>query len=409
MMQPVSSAKSAPPEDVLEVEQLLDCLTAIVIRFDATGRVTAWNQAAEQTLGLTRSEVTGRPLAQLALPWTDGSVTSSLLAASHSDSQVRIDDVIYQRRDGTQGFLGLTATPLNAAKRQTSSVLVLGRDITDHRTRNRKQLQSQKLQAIGQLAAGIAHEINTPAQYVSDNLGFVGGAFRDFVPLLALLRSPEFADDPQGEARARVARLCDEIDAEYLLEEVPRALEQALQGMQRISAIVTAMRAIAPEGGDSHSPTDLNQVVRDVTTISSHEWSSEAELHLELEPSLPKVFCKRGDINQVVLNLVVNASDAIKHARSESNGPKGTLTLGTRIEEGRVALWVEDTGVGMAEELRERIFDPFFTTKPLGQGTGQGLSFVHAVVVDEHAGSIEVESAVGRGARFTIRLPLTAQ
>jgi PAS domain S-box-containing protein len=403
-------AATGPSEHPLEVEQLLDNLTAIVIRFDGAGRVTAWNNAAEKSLGLARGDVMGVPLASLPLPWGDAAVTTTLLAAARSDSQVRVDDVVYQRGDGSQGFLGLTATPLNPGKPQASSVLVLGRDITDQRVRSRKQLQSQKLEAVGQLAAGIAHEINTPAQYVSDNLNFVSGAFRDIAPLLQILRSAEFADGPDNgsteETRRRLSRMCAEIDTDYLLDEVPKAIEQALQGVQRITTIVTAMRAISPQGGEIRSLSDLNQTVRDVATISSNEWRFDADVRLELDPALPKVFCKLGDINQVVLNLMVNASHAIKEARAAGSAPKGVIAIGTRMEAERIVLWIEDTGVGIPEGVRDRIFDPFFTTKSLGQGTGQGLSFAHAVIVDEHAGSLEVESVVGRGTRFTIRLPL---
>jgi PAS domain S-box-containing protein len=401
-MQPTSFGR-APSEHTFEVEQLLDNLTAIVIRFDATGHVTAWNHAAERALGLARASVLEQPLEALPLPWSDAAVTRKLLGAVSSDSQVRIDDVTYRRSDGTPGFLGLTATPLSTKDGSVSSVLVLGRDITEQRAQTRKQLQSQKLEAIGQLAAGIAHEINTPAQYLSDNLHFLRETFSEIAPLLQFACVGE-----RSQPEAELARLAESIDGAYLLDEVPKAIEQALQGIQRISTIVMAMRAISPRGGEERGPADLNQAARDVAVLCSSEWSADAELRFALDEQLPKVVCKLSDVQQVLLNLLVNASHAIKQKRAGAQLPKGSIEIGSRAEPDAISLWIEDSGVGIEDAVRQRIFDPFFTTKPLGQGTGQGLSFAHAVVVDEHRGALEVESALGRGSRFTIRLPRVA-
>jgi light-regulated signal transduction histidine kinase (bacteriophytochrome) len=247
--------------------------------------------------------------------------------------------------------------------------------------------RAQKLEAIGRLAAGIAHEINTPLQYVGDSLHFLSGASGELLAALA-----EHAPRPGSE---------DDLD--YLRSEVPRAIGRSLEGLERVSTIVRAMKSFAHPDGAEKAPADLNQALTSTVEVARSEFKSIADVTLELGP-LPKVSCYLGDLNQVFLNLLVNAA----HAIQETLGPtraRGQITIRSWHVAPGVAISISDDGGGIPEAIRESIFLPFFTTKEVGRGTGQGLAIARSIVVDRHGGALTFESQVGRGSTFTIRLP----
>jgi signal transduction histidine kinase len=275
-------------------------------------------------------------------------------------------------------------------------------------TAKNQLVQAEKLQAVGQLAAGIAHEINTPIQFISDNLRFIADAFAD---ISGLLRAETTATvqgacgaEPAGGAGLGVdIDRADDVDLKYLLDEVPTAIAQTTEGVERVATIVRAMKAFGHPGGDTMAANDLNQAVRDTVVVATSEIRHVADVRLELDEALPPVWCDIASINQVVLNLVVNASHAMK-AQAEA-GHRGTLTIRSRTDGDDVVLQVTDTGTGIPPEVAHRIFDQFFTTKPVGQGTGQGLALAHTVIHDHHGGTITFESISGAGTTFTVRLP----
>lgn len=264
---------------------------------------------------------------------------------------------------------------------------------------------SQKLEGIGQLAAGIAHEINTPTQFVTDNLTFLRDSWNSAYELLERYRSAV------GEAAGRLPRGVAETlkqaeescDFSFIASEVPRAIDQSLDGAHRVARIVRAMKEFSHPDSAEKTATNLNKAIESTVTVARNEWKYVAELVMELDAALPPVVCYPGDINQVVLNLIINAAHAIKEKVKE--GEKGRITVGTRMLDGRVQVWVADTGTGIAEAIRGRVFDPFFTTKEVGKGTGQGLAMAYAVVVKKHGGQIWFETKVGEGTRFFINLP----
>jgi two-component system, NtrC family, sensor kinase len=268
-------------------------------------------------------------------------------------------------------------------------------------------LQSHKLQAIGQLAAGIAHEINTPTQYVGDNLAFLRRAFTALVEIVQSV--PALADAARSagveEAGALEARM-KKLKLPFILKEVPKAIEQSLDGIARVSSIVSAMKEFSHPSGGELSNVDLNEAIKTTVTVARNEWKYVAELVLELAPDLPHVPCMRDEINQVVLNLVVNAAHAIADVNEGGAKGRGKITVGTRVDGTQVVIDVCDTGAGIPEKIRGRIFDPFFTTKPVGRGTGQGLAIARSVVVDKHKGTLSFDTELARGTTFHIRLPL---
>jgi PAS domain S-box-containing protein len=271
--------------------------------------------------------------------------------------------------------------------------------------------QSHKLEAIGQLAAGIAHEINTPIQYVGDNTRFFKESFETVEKLLGhyeeLLKAiPNESLTPDLIARANAARAM--ADLPYLLKQVPAAISETIDGLERISKIVKAMKEFSHPGGKEKTLADLNKAIESTVTVARNEWKYVAEVKLDLDPILPKIPCFLGEFNQSVLNLLINASHAIADVLKKQSGGKGLITLSTRRDGEFVEISVSDTGTGIPESARPHIFEPFFTTKEVGKGTGQGLSLVYSNIVKKHGGSVSFETETGRGTRFILRLPISA-
>jgi len=278
--------------------------------------------------------------------------------------------------------------------------------------RNRMELelaQSQKMEAVGHLAAGIAHEINTPAQYVGDNIRFLRDAFTNIDGLLGdLNRLLEAAQHGEiaPELIAEVNSNFRSADVEYTKAEAPKAIQHSLEGIERVANIVRAMKEFSHPGNGQKQLVDLNRAIECTLTVSRNEWKHVADLVTDFDPNLPTVSCLPGDINQVVLNLVVNAAQAIAAAAGHGRQGRGTLAVRTLCEGDWVQIRIEDTGTGIPKGIRHKVFDHFFTTKDVGKGTGQGLAIAHAIVVQKHSGTIRFESEEGKGTTFIVRLPI---
>jgi signal transduction histidine kinase len=284
----------------------------------------------------------------------------------------------------------------------TPRVVLMHQNVTERRLMELQLQQAQKLESIGQLAAGIAHEINTPTQYIGDNTIFLRGAFEDLWRLLGLLRLQlEGSGQPEQIELARQA--LDQADLGFLEAEIPRAINASLEGIRRVSNIVSAMKDFSHPGGSLKLPTDLNRAIESTVLVCQNEWKYVANLDLDLDPQLAPVPCFPDQFNQVILNLIINAAHAIGEAPQAG---KGLIKITTRSLPGFAQISVADSGNGIPEAIRSRIFDPFFTTKPVGRGTGQGLAIAHAVIVDQHGGTIDLDSIAGKGATFILRLPV---
>lgn len=277
--------------------------------------------------------------------------------------------------------------------------------------RERKMLQdlreAQKLEAVGQLAGGIAHEINTPSQYIGDNLQFLEGAHDDLFSLLEnyyALGTRAEGDPKYSEVLAAVSTCREDIDIEFLSKEIPAAITQSQYGVQQISRIVLAMKEFSHPGAKEKSLTDINRVLENTLMISRNEWKHIAEIETSFADNLPNVMCLHGEINQVFLNIIVNAAHAI--AAKKSTSGLGKISLSTDVRNGHVFVEIKDTGTGIPEAIRDQVFNPFFTTKALGKGTGQGLAIAYDIVVKKHAGLLSFESVEGEGTTFIIKLPL---
>lgn len=275
-----------------------------------------------------------------------------------------------------------------------------------------KLLQAQKMESIGQLAAGVAHEINTPTQYVRDNVDFVrkgmamledmlGKAF----DVITAARAQGGLDEPIAVFDATVRR--GKFD--YIRKQMPEALEQSLEGLDRISKIVGAMKEFSHPSAGEKEPVDLRALVNTTVTVARNEWKYVSALETDFEEGLPEVACLRDEIGQVLLNLVVNAAHAIADTLVPGEREKGRIVVSLkRAGEDAVDLSVSDDGAGIPDAIRTKVFDPFFTTKSVGKGTGQGLAIAYTTVVEKHKGKIFFETQAGAGTTFVVRLPIAA-
>ncbi len=272
-----------------------------------------------------------------------------------------------------------------------------------HRMESELRL-AQKLESVGQLAAGVAHELNTPAQFVTDNLGFLADSNRDLNKLVRAYQHYVHAQPPCRE-QDTIRELEEAVDVEYLLSEIPSAISQSIDGMKRTAEIVRALKQFCHPSTGERNSMDVNAALDTTLTVARNEWKYVAELELNLAPDLPQILALCGEMNQVFLNLIVNAAHAM--ADTEKNGHKGILSVTTRqVDADRIEIAIGDTGSGIADDIKDKVFDPFFTTKGVGKGTGQGLALVHNVVVTQHGGDVRLETEVGKGTTFYVRLPL---
>jgi PAS domain S-box-containing protein len=413
MQQALSESERRFRRELAHNQQILSAISSILIGVSADNFITHWNKAAEEIFGLGPESVIGRPLAACGIQWDWKVFQEHLAACLGKGAQRRVDSLRYRRPDGSDALLGLMLTPIRDEEHQTAGYLISGRDITNIQNMERQLIQAQKLKSIGQLAAGIAHEINTPTQYVGDNTRFLKDSFADLMNLLAeyqaLLDAARTGEVP-AELVRRVDRALQAADIEFLVEQIPLAIQQSLEGIQRISKIVSAMKEYSHPGSEGKITTDLNRAIESTVTVARNEWKYVAELELDLDPNLPLIQCQPGEINQVILNLITNAAHAIADCTGETGGEKGLIRISTcTCTDGAwVEIRVQDSGTGIPEDAKDYIFDPFFTTKEVGRGTGQGLSIAHNVIVEKHSGTIVFETEANRGTTFIIRLPVIA-
>ena len=392
-----------------EIEHLISSLPTILIGLTKENKIIHWNTVAEKVLNTSASDVMGLTLGQCRIEWDWDKISDGIAKSQTESSTLRVDNIHYRNADGEERYLGLTITPLNGKDNSILGLTIIGADITDRIKFEAQLHQSQKMEAIGQLAAGIAHEINTPAQFVGDNTRFLQDAFNDLIEACNLYKELIKAAEskPLSEEFIQILeKRFDELDIDYLEEEVPLAIQQTLKGVDRITHIVQAMKIFAHPGGIEKEPTEINKEIEKTLIITRNEWKYVAELVTDFDKTLPTVPCHRAEFNQVILNLIINAAHAIADANSENSSEKGTITISSILDGNWAEIRISDTGHGIPEEIQHRIFDLFFTTKEPGRGTGQGLAIAHSVIVEKHNGVINLETEKGKGTTFVIRLPI---
>lgn len=392
-----------------ETEKLFASISAVLIGVDVAGRVARWNEAAAQTFGLAAEAVLDQSFHSLPIPWDWEKLMTVISEAVHTDRHLELDNIQIARANGRNAFLNLSVTPSKPDMENRLNYILLAVDVTHRRELETQLRQAQKLESIGQLAAGIAHEINTPTQYIGDNLRFLQDAFRDLGTLLdahGRLLAAAQNGGPTPELVVAAEQAVRTADVEYLQGEIPRAIGESLSGVERVSTIVRAMKEFSHPGAEEKTPVDLNRAIESTITVARNEWKYVADLETDFDAALPPVPCLPGEFNQVVLNLIVNAAHAIAAKVGDGSGGKGSITVRTRKDGGWADIRIRDSGMGIPEPARGKIFEPFFTTKEVGKGTGQGLAIARSVVVDKHGGTITFETESGKGTTFIVRLPL---
>jgi len=391
-------------------EQLLAAISSILIGVDENDRITMWNTTAERVFGTTKADAVGRPFRECGIQWEWNRVIDSILACCKNNQPTHVDDIRFTRPDGTEGLLGMTLSPIDSKDGECPGFLLLGADITERRILQEQLRQAQKLESIGQLAAGIAHEINTPTQYVGDNTRFLQESLTDILNLLekyhTILEANKAGTVP-SELIDEMEDALDEADIEFLSEEIPLAIEQSLQGINSVANIVQAMKEFSHPGMEEKTSYDINRAIENTIMVARNEWKYIAEMETSFDTDLPLIPCLQGEFNQVILNILINAAQAIADVVEDGSERKGKIAISTHRNGDWAEIRISDTGMGIPEEIRSKIFDPFFTTKDVGKGTGQGLAISHNVVVEKHGGTITFETEMGKGTAFIIRLPIS--
>lgn len=407
----------------------LDASTSHFMIVDArspTRSILYVNRALAKAHGYEPKEMLGMSLGRLLKPGVAApQAVSAMDSALRAGREFRAE-VEGLRSDGSTFWIGFTSIGLLDARGELTHIVFVAADITSRldAERKRQELQdrlmnemrereqmaielrlAQKLESVGRLAAGLAHEINTPIQYVSDSVHFLRGGCDDRTRLLDAYRNAltEAAPHLAPGALDAISALEREIDADFLRDEFPRAFARTLEGTERVANLVRAMKEFAHPDANEHSPADLNHALETTLIVCRNEYKYHAEVNTALT-AIPPVICNVGELNQVFLNIIVNAAHAIQDSGKDCS--EGRIRIATRVDASNVEITIADNGCGIARESLDKIFDPFFTTKEIGRGTGQGLSIARTIVVDKHGGDLRVDSEPGVGTTFTILLPV---
>ncbi len=377
-----------------------------IVITDLDGRITYVNRKFCEASGYNAGELVGRNPRILKSGRTSQEEYKRLWEAVASGKEWR--GVFHNRKKNGETYCETAVIrPIQGSNGVISHFLGVKEDITEKLALEAQLRQAQKLEAIGQLAAGIAHEINTPMQYIGDNTRFLETTWASLQTIFERL-SQTTGDSPESAAEALkdLVRIRDAADLEYLNSEVPSAIQQSLEGIQRVTKIVQAMKEFSHPGAEKKVPADINKAIETTVTVARNEWKYVSELKTILDDSLGPVPCLIGEFNQVILNLIINASHAIADVVGDGSQSKGKITIRTARKGDEAEISIEDTGGGIPDEIRSRIFEPFFTTKAPGKGTGQGLALAHNTIVEKHGGRIWFDSEPGKGTTFFIRLPI---
>jgi PAS domain S-box-containing protein len=373
----------------------------LISRHAPDGRLLYASPASIDVVGMSPEELLGSNSLELVHP---DDVTALIGAGGAMADVPDREEITFRLRHRDGHWVWVEAVPslLRDGDGTVTEIQMSTRDITDRKVREAEIEQASRLEALGRLSAGLAHEINSPIQYVGDNARFLAEAWEELLGLLGRYRDLIGSTEPMpwAERLAKIREAEAGIEFDYLQTEIPVAVAQTLAGIERVATIVRAMKTFSHPGDQEHAPADLSEALQATVTVTRPQVRDVADLEMDLA-DLPPVRCSIAEVNQAFLNLIVNAADAI-----EATGNRGTIRLTTSVDGGDVLVRIRDTGTGIPDDVLPKIFDPFFTTKGVGRGTGQGLPLVRAVIEKGHGGTLTVETHPGRGTTFTVRLPI---
>ncbi|MEA4906442.1 MAG: ATP-binding protein, partial [Anaerolineaceae bacterium] len=404
----------ASEKDLLEIT--LMNIRDGVLTTDMCGRVNVFNKSAELITGYRRQEAVNRNVHDLLQIYVDDESEYCLDPVTYwlneTDRPTPPHPAVLITKDGQRKLVTGRSTPLQNSHSELIGYVLVFDDVTRQKMIEAQFMLSQKMESIGLLAAGIAHEINTPMQFVGDNTQFFRDSFGDLFAILDLVE--QFCQTSQtgshsADDQRQMELICEKmkhVDLGYLRTEIPTAIEQTLDGIDRIRKIVLAMRSFSHHAVHEKRLTDINHCIESTITITRNEWKYNADIETHLEAGLPMVTCEADSIQQALLNIMINASQAIQTAIEQGIRTRGKISVCSYSDASCVYISIQDSGIGIPKKIIHRIFDPFFTTKGECKGTGQGLSIVHNIIVNRHQGRILVDSTPNEGSTFIIQLPI---
>ena len=405
--------REALTQVLFQNKMMLNWVNGAVITVDRDGKVLTANETALNALDLTFEEFVGQHCHETMhhttedggeYPWE----FCPVFAAIEDGSSHHVDGDVFWKKNKSSFSADYIVSPIRDENNEISGATLIFRNLTELRLQEAKRIHGMKLESIGELSAGIAHEINTPIQFIGSNVYFLREAFEDLLELTD--RYGKLRDAVVGKKEFQplldeIAEQEETVDLEYLQEEAPKAFEQTTHGVERVTSLVLGLKGFAhAKDGETKAAADINEIIRNTLIVCTNAYKYVAELETDLG-ELPAIKVIHGDIGQVILNLVVNAAHAIEDVKGTSD-QMGHIAIKT-FQEGEFAvITISDTGCGIPPAARDRIFDPFFTTKEVGRGSGQGLAISRTIINDKHSGDLSFESTVGKGTTFFVKLPI---
>ncbi len=404
--------KEALTQVLYQNEMLLGWVNGAVVTVDCQGLVLTANEIALTSLGYLEEELIGRQYHETfhhtledgsEYPWD----FCPVFAAIEDGSSHHVTGDVFWKSDGSSFMADYIVSPVRDENNLISGAVLIFRNLTEQKLKEAQRIHGMKLESIGELSAGIAHEINTPIQFIGTNMSFLQEAFVDMAALIEKYSDLVSTLKEKGEYTELISAISsqeEEADMEYLYEEVPGAIEQTINGVNRVSELVLGLKGFA-HSTDSAEKTaaDINEIINNTLVVCKNAYKYVANLELQLG-KIPQILMHHGDIGQVILNLIVNASQAIEDNR-KNDSEMGLISISTSVENDKLLIIISDTGGGIPQEVANRVFDPFFTTKEVGRGSGQGLAIARNIIHEKHGGELTFKSTPKVGTTFTITLP----
>lgn len=395
-------------DQLLFLQVLIDSIPYPIFYKDAKGFYLGCNTAFEAFIGYQREQVVGSTVYDVA--------PAELADVYHKADNDLIEKGGIQKyetqvryADGSLHEVYFSKATFRDSKGMIGGLIGIMIDMTDQREIERQLRQAQKMETVGQLASGVAHEINTPVQFVLNNITYLRDSLQDLFDLMNSCRSFLKGERHNPLIGSRINHILDEMgldESDQRRYDLLETVDESIEGLEQITQVVQAIKEFAHPSGGEKTTFSIGEVIKRTVTVSRNEWKNLAEMTLELDPDLPQIIGYPSEIEQVFLNLILNAAQAIGTSRRRRPEQMGSIMIRTGRDGDWVTASVSDNGDGIPEKYRERVFDPFFTTKIVGEGSGQGLTICYAIIVEKHGGKLTFTTETDKGTTFHIRLPI---
>lgn len=392
-----------------EARRLLSSINQAMVEYGSDFKVRRWNAAAAEAFGLNESEVIGKDIRKLSIPWDQADEVHQFLTC-HRTSAGKTIEASFRSKHHDVTVLSLTRHTIHHPD-EPDGVLLLGTDLTEQRQLQQHLQQALRLESVGQLAAGVAHEINTPMQYIGDNIDFLSTKFKALIPYLEgtmklLDADGQLSEQERTELQEEMRTIVRKSRLARMAGQIPDAFSDSQQGLRHVTRIVRAMKELSHPGDAEISAVNINHLLETAVTISTNEWKYIADVDLNLTDDAVDIPGFPGELCQVFLNLIINASHAIADVNKQTGRTRGAISIRTERLTDDMLIEIRDNGGGIPDHIADRVFDPFFTTKEVGKGTGQGLAIAHSVIVQKHGGKLTFHATKNTGTNFIIHLPI---